>query len=102
MTVTRIVLEREGYGLPTKERRTNEDVRIRCFLGKFIYGGETYPIYGIKHIEGNLYAMENVFKWHNYAFRPKWFQYPKLAMYYIKMSAMKIVNFLGTIANLSK
>ena len=91
MKVNRIMMEYVNYGLPTDEKKTNENIVIHLWFNTFECGDGTFPFKKIKQIGVNLFAIESVFRKYDYCFKPKWYQFMKFYSYFY---GKKIINFV--------
>ena len=94
MKIKRIIMEYENYGLPTRENRTTQNIRLHLFYKTFEHGNSVFSYENIKQINFNLFAIESFFRLHDFCFRPKWYQCLKFYSYFY---INKIVDLLKVI-----
>lgn len=96
MTTNRIILEYEEskYGKPKIEYQTNETIAIHLFDKEFDMQNGCFPFNIIEHVRGNLYRIDSSFGAYDYCFRPKWYQYHKILMYYFLKMLPQIIKLL--------
>lgn len=91
MKVKRIMMEYANYGLPTIEKKINENIAIHLWFNTFECGDGTFPFKKIKQIGVNLFAIESDFRTYDFCFKPKWYQFMKFYSYFY---GKKIINFV--------
>ena len=94
MKVERIMMEYANYGLPTIEKKLNEKIKIHLLFNTFEWRDGTFQFEEIKQIGVNLFAIKSVFGMHHFCFRPKWYQFMKIYLYFY---GNKIINFVKMI-----
>ena len=94
MLVKKVKLTRTGYGLPTVEAETNEKLNVHLINKTFDAYNQTFKFNSIKHVRGNVFGIENDLGMyeHNMFFKPKWYQYHKLGMYYVTRIIPELVS----------
>lgn len=86
MLLKRIILlyENNKYGRPTNERPMNETIKVHLVNKEFELHNGCFSFNTIEHVRGNLYRLDNnIFGKFDYCFKPKWYQYPKISIYYL-------------------
>ena len=82
MNFKRIILLNNNYGIPTTECPQKDIIKVNFKKKYFEWQGCTFLFYGIKKVKLNLYQLKNKFGENNFCFRPKWYQLPKVLIYY--------------------
>ena len=96
MKIKRIILlyEEKKYGKPTKEKPIDETIIIHLVNKEFEIPNGLFSFNSIKRIRGNLYRIDSVFGTFDYCFRPKWYQYHKIGMYYLCKLFPNIISLI--------
>ena len=79
-------------GLPTIEKKMNENMKIHLWLKVFEFPYGTFPFQNIKQLRGNLFAIENDLGMYNFCFRPKWYQIIKFYSYYYSKYIINLIQ----------
>ena len=91
MKVNRIMMEYANYGLPTIEKKLNENLKIHLRFKTFEWGNGLFPFKKIKQIGVNLFAIESDLRTYDFCFKTKWYQCMKFYPYFY---GKKIINFV--------
>lgn len=94
MKVKRIIMTYAGYGLPTIEKETKENITLHLYYKTFDLNNDFYKYKNIRQIGFNLYQIEWEFKDkvnYDFCFKPKWYQ---LIKFYLYFYGCKIINLL--------
>lgn len=94
MKVKRIIMEYENYGLPTKENKTTQDIKLHLFYKTFKHENYVFSYKSIKQINYNLFSIESDFGLYCFCFRPKWYQWLKFYPYFYISKIIDLLKFI--------
>ena len=97
MKTKRIILlyEKGKCGRAKLEKPIGEKIILHLFDKEFDIPNGCFPFNKIEHIRGNLFRIDSVFGKDDYCFRPKWYQYHKIGLYYIVKLIPNILSWFG-------
>lgn len=94
MKVKKIMMDYATTGLPTIEKKTQQDLILHLRWKTFEWEGHTLPYYDIKHLGFNLYALKTDFRLHDFCFRPRWYQMTKFWLFFNCKRLVDFIKFL--------